>query len=161
MRMGLMLRRYLTIGMLALFAGILHAQEVPESDDVRIEAPIIAAIHAQQARDAAARHSFNDRENLTLFSADLLTRTLDWQSTRMLLTNPCKCFHETQLPEAIVSSSPRMLSYSLAVAGVVHGAAYLAHKTGHHKLERVIPMLDILGDGEAVINNYAISGRRP
>jgi hypothetical protein len=106
-------------------------------------------------------HAFNDRENLALFGADLLVRTLDWQSTRMLLTNSCKCFREKELPPSIVQSSPRLLTYSLVVASAVHGAAYLAHRSGHHRLERLIPVLDIVGDGEAVTNNYAISGNRP
>lgn len=119
-----------------------------------------ASIASAQSSEPAKVHSFNDRENLALWSADALVRTLDWQSTRMLLSNPCKCFYEKQLPPQIVNSSGRMLAYSLAVSGAVHLGAYVAHKRGHHKIERLIPMLDIAGDGEAVVSNYAISGRR-
>lgn len=104
----------------------------------------------------AKPHAFLDRTNLALFSADALVRSLDAQSTRMRLTDPCKCYHEDQLPPVIVQSTPRMVAYSLTVAAVVEGAAYLAHRTGHHRIERLIPLLDIAGDGSTVTKNYTL-----
>lgn len=122
---------------------------------------ILAAVLIVSSGGAAQEpHSFNDKTNLALFSADMLARTLDWNSTRMILGNPCKCFKEDQLPMVIAGSSSKLLAYSLSVSAAVHGAAFLAHKTGHHKLERLIPMLDIIGDGSTALHNYAISGKR-
>lgn len=113
-----------------------------------------AAAHAQET---AKPHAFFDRTNLALFSADALVRSLDAQSTRKVLTDPCKCFVETSLPPEIVQSTPRMYGYSIGVAAAVMGGAYLAHRTHHHRIERLIPMLDIVYDGRLAINNYRLS----
>ena len=119
--------------------------------------PLTAALLLSATLYAQDRpHSFNDRENLTLFSVDALARTLDWQSTRMRLADPCKCYHEAELPASIAQSSGRMLGYSLAVVVVVHEAARLAHRGGHHKIERFLPAFDALYDGRTVMSNYTL-----
>ena len=99
-------------------------------------------------------HAFFDKTNLALFSADALVRSLDAQSTRSFETNNCRCISEKYLPQAIVSSSPKMYSYSLGMTGLVIGAAYVAHKTGHHRIERLVTMVDIAQDGRDVAGNY-------
>lgn len=99
-------------------------------------------------------HVFFDKTNMALFSADALVRSLDAQSTRSFMTNPCKCIREAYLPNYIVSSTPRMYAYSLGVSAGLVGMAYLAHKTHHHKLERLIPAMDIAYDGRLVLGNY-------
>src|ERR1700744_184046 len=85
-------------------------------------------------------HPFFDRTNIALFSADFLTRTMDAQSTRMKLTDPCKCFVEENTPTVSARTSTQY-AYSLGVAGGVMGLSWVAHKTGHHKIERILPLL--------------------
>jgi hypothetical protein len=108
------------------------------------------------AQEKPKTHNFFDKENITLFSADALVRSLDAQSTRRMLSNPCHCFEEKQLPKAIANSTPTMYAYSLGFSAGMMGLSYLAHKTHHHKIERLIPMIDIVLDGSAVGHNYAL-----
>lgn len=106
-------------------------------------------------------HRFFDKTNIALFSADALVRTLDAQSTRAFETNPCKCFHEEYLPDSIAKSTPKMYGYSLAVSGALIGVAYLAHRTHHHRIERLIPIADIGYDGRLVVNNWMLTAPLP
>lgn len=115
--------------------------------------------HAQAIESGARHpHQFFDRTNLALFSADALVRTMDAHSTRSMLTNPCKCYVEDNLPLAIAQSTPRMYGYSLGVSGGVMLGAWLAHKRGWHRLERILPMIDIVYDGKDVGNNLTLPG---
>src|SRR5271170_1133141 len=118
---------------------------------------ILAAILLTGSVAAQEPHNFNDKTNLALFSADALVRTLDWQSTRMNLSHG---FVESSLPNSIAGSTPKMLGYSLGVAVGVHGLAYIAHRKGFHRIERILPMIDIAYDGRDVEHNYAISGKQ-
>lgn len=116
---------------------------------------ILALTTSVLAQDTPKKpHNFFDKQNVTLFTADALVRSLDAQSTRAFMTDPCKCFVEAVLPNSIVDSSPKMYSYSLGFAAGMMGLSYVAHRMGHHKIERLIPMLDIGFDGEAVVKNY-------
>lgn len=100
-------------------------------------------------------HVFHDRTNLALFSADVLVRALDARSTRMRLTDPCQCYREDNTP-GISSTTVGQYAYSFSVSAAVIGLAYLAHQTGHHRIERLIPVADIVYDGRAVIGNYTV-----
>ena len=113
----------------------------------------VAAI-AQDKPQPAKPHTFFDMKNVALFSTDALARSLDAQSTRSFMTNSCKCIQETSLPNYIVSSTPRMYAYSLGVSAGLVGLSYIAHKTHHHKIERIIPMVDIGYSVRNVSGNY-------
>jgi len=114
------------------------------------------------AQDPTAKpHAFFDRTNLALFSVDALTRTLDAESTRANIENSCRCYVETSVPQSIAASTPKMYGYSLGIAAGIEGMAYLAHRTHHHKIERLLPLFDTLGDGREVLHNYSISGYLP
>ena len=104
----------------------------------------------------AQEHKFNNKTTIVLFSADALVRTLDAASTRANLTNPCKCFTESNTAWAS-GTTPGQYAYSLGYVGVEYGLAYLAHRRGWHRLERAIPSIDIVYDGRAMMHNYAIS----
>lgn len=116
---------------------------------------------AQEPAKPKPVHAFLDKTNLALFSADALVRSLDAQSTRAKLTNPCHCFYENQLPSWIAGSTPRMYTYSLAVTGAVVGGAWILHKTRHHKLERLLPIADTAWDGGLVICNWSHEAPKP
>ena len=104
---------------------------------------------------AIPQHRFLDKTNLALFSADFLVRGLDAQSTRRFMTAPCRCFTERNLG-SIANTSPRMYSYSLGIAGVAVGVAYMLHRNGHHRLERLVPVADALFDSQYVVENYRL-----
>lgn len=117
-------------------------------------AGVAISSHAQATPTTKQPHVFFDRYNVALFSADALVRSLDAQSTRSFMTNPCHCMSETTLPDSIAGSTPKMYAYSLGVSAGVVGLTYLAHKTGHHKIERIIPMVDIGYSVRNVSGNY-------
>lgn len=100
-------------------------------------------------------HKFFDKTNIVLFSADALTRTLDAQSTERLLNNPCKCFKEDTIPFITGKGNTATYLFSYAITGGLLGVSYLAHRKGHHLVERLIPVGDIVFDGSAVVNNYS------
>ena len=97
-------------------------------------------------------HAFFDRTNLALFSADALVRTLDAESTRAMLARGNV---EDSIP-AIASRSSTMYAYSVGVAGAIMGASYVMHRTGHHRIERILPMIDIVYDGRDAVGNYRL-----
>ena|ERR1700744_4652043 len=118
---------------------------------------ILALTTSAIAQNRPTRPSpFVNKENITLWTADALVRALDAESTRHNLTDPCRCFHETSLPGAIAGSTPRMYGYSFGVTGVVVVGSWVAHRTHHYRVERVIPMIDIGWDSRSVENNWRI-----
>jgi hypothetical protein len=116
----------------------------------------VATLQAQTPLSPPHDHKFFDKTNLSLFSADFLTRTLDAKTTEDFLHNPCGCFHEQNIPFA-TGTRVGTYGYSLGIAGVVVGLSYVAHRTGHHKLERLIPLEDVGYDGRLVINNIKLN----
>lgn len=109
---------------------------------------------AQAQEPAKKSHVFFDRANVALFTTDALVRTLDAQSTRSFMTNPCGCMIETSLPQSVAASTPTMYGYSVGVTGAMVALSYAAHRTGHHKLERWIPAADAGYDGRIVVENW-------
>lgn len=118
-----------------------------------ITALVTSSALGQEAKPVKP-HVFFDKYNVALFSADALVRSLDAQSTRSFMTNKCACMTEKNLPLPLAKSTAGMYAYSLGVSASVMGLSYLAHKTHHHKLERLIPMVDAGYDLTAVIGNY-------
>jgi hypothetical protein len=116
---------------------------------------LATTLHAQEG--PAKPHAFFDKSNLALFSADALVRSLDAESTRAFMTAPCKCYREEVLPTSIAASSPKMYGYSLGVSSLVLGAAYVLHRTGHHRIERMLPAGDAAFDSRYVVQNYRLT----
>ncbi len=114
---------------------------------------VLALTAARVAQEPT--HAFFDRTNLALFSADTLVRTLDAQSTRMRLEDPCRCYQEDHTP-TVSSATAGQYAYSLGISGALVGLAYLAHRTGHHRIERLIPAYDVIYDSHAVVGNYTV-----
>lgn len=98
---------------------------------------------------------FFNRTNLTLFSADALARTLDAQSTRRFLDAPCKCYQEAVIPFA-TGSSVGTYVYSYGVVAGLIGTSYLFHHLGHHRLEHLPQMIDIVVETPAIVSNYQL-----
>lgn len=114
-------------------------------------------LQAQTPLTPAKPHAFFSRTNLALFSADSLVRSLDAHTTNEILRGPTKGV-ENNVPFA-TGTDAGTWAYSLGVSGGVIGLAYLAHRTGHHKIERLIPQVDIVNDGRDVLGNYRVLRR--
>lgn len=99
--------------------------------------------------EAPPQHRFWDTENRVLFTTVAVLSAADFALTRSILQHGGK---ELNPVTRFFSGSTAGLAVNFAgeTAGVI-GLSYLFHKTGHHRLERVTPMLDIGASGFAVI----------
>jgi len=96
----------------------------------------------------APSHRFWDRENSILFASSAAFSTADFFLTRSNLDHGGQ---ELNPVTRVFSGSTAGLAMNFAgeTAGVV-GHSYVFHKTGHHKIERVISMLNIGASAAAV-----------
>jgi hypothetical protein len=99
--------------------------------------------------EAPSQHRFWDTENRALFTTVAVLSAGDFALTRSILQNGGK---ELNPVTRFFSGSAAGLAVNFAgeTAGVI-GLSYLFHKTGHHRLERATPMLDIGASAFAVI----------
>jgi hypothetical protein len=96
----------------------------------------------------APSHRFWDRENTFLFATSAAFSTADFIATRNNLRNGGQ---ELNPVTRVFSGSTAGLAVNFAgeTVGVV-GVSYLLHKTGHHKLERAVSILNIGASASAV-----------
>ena len=105
--------------------------------------------------EAPSQHRFWDNENRALFAAVAALSAADFAVTRANLQNGGK---ELNPVTRIFSGSTAGLAANFAgqTASIV-GLSYFFHKTGHHQLERITPMLNIGASSFAVA--YDLSHR--
>jgi hypothetical protein len=96
----------------------------------------------------APSHRFWDRENSILFATNAAFSTADFIVTRNNLRNGGQELNPTT---RLFSGSTAGLAVNFAgeAVGVV-AASYFFHKTGHHKLERAVSILNIGSSAAAV-----------
>ena len=96
----------------------------------------------------ASSHKFWDRENSILFAANAAFSAADFVVTRDNLRSGGQELNP--VTRLFSGSTPGLaMNFASETAGVV-GVSYFLHKTGHHKLERVISMLNIGSSAAAV-----------
>jgi hypothetical protein len=102
---------------------------------------VMAAPVAVTLPEAPTQHRFWDNENRVLFASVAALSAADFAVTQSILQNGGK---ELNPVTRIFSGSTGGLAVNFAgeTAGII-GLSYLLHKTGHHKLERITPMLNI------------------
>jgi len=105
--------------------------------------------------EAPSQHRFWDNKNRALFAAVAALSAADFAVTRSNLQNGGK---ELNPVTRILSGSTAGLAANFAgqTASIV-GLSYFFHKTGHHQLERITPMLNIGASSFAVA--YDLSHR--
>lgn len=103
----------------------------------------------------APRHKFWDRENKILFATVAAGGAADFAVTHANLQNGGR---ELNPITRLFSGSTAGLAVNFAgeTAGVV-GLSYVFHKTGHHKLERLTPLVNFSASLAAV--SYGLSHR--
>jgi hypothetical protein len=106
--------------------------------------------------DAPSPHRFWNAENQFLFATVAASSMADFAVTRANLQNGGK---ELNPVTRIFSGSTAGLAVNFAgeTAGVV-GLSYYFHKTGHHRLERMVPLVNF--GSSAVAVGYGLSHRR-
>jgi hypothetical protein len=113
-------------------------------------APMMTMTAVQPARgpEAMGEHRFWDHQNSILFAASAAFSAADFVVTRDNLRSGGQ---ELNPVTRVFSGSTAGLALNFAgeTAGVV-GLSYFFHKTGHHRLERAVSMLNIGASAAAV-----------
>jgi hypothetical protein len=109
--------------------------------------PMVRSVEPVKLPEAPS-HRFWDRENTILFATNAAFSTADFIVTRNNLRNGGQ---ELNPATRLFSGSTAGLAVNFAgeAVGVV-GLSYLFHKTGHHKLERAVSILNIGSSAAAV-----------
>ena len=100
-------------------------------------------------------HRFFDLKNSFGLSAAAVSLTADALSTQKGLAYPG--FYEMNpLARPFVQTRTGAAVYSAGSLGLVAGSMYLAHRTHHHKLERMMPFAVAGWEGLLSIRNYHV-----
>jgi hypothetical protein len=103
----------------------------------------------------AAEHKFWDRKNCALFTIAAALNGADFAVTRANLESGGQELNP--LVRVFGRSTPGLAAnFAGETAGVI-GLSYFFHKTGHHKLERIVSMVNIGGSAGAV--GYGLAHR--
>jgi hypothetical protein len=110
---------------------------------------------SQALPEAPSHHKFWDRENRVLFAATAAGSAADFAVTYSNLQNGGK---ELNPVTRIFSGSTAGLAANfVGQTGGVIGLSYFFHQTGHHKLERLTPLLNF--GASAVAVGYGLAHR--
>lgn len=123
-------------------------------------APIAPVVSPQPVTMAVAtpirseiQHSFFDFKNCAALAAAGVGLTGDALSTQKGLGLPG--FHEVNpIARPFVQNRPGAAFYSAASFAFMAGGMYLAHRTHHHKLERILPFAAAGWEGFLTFHNY-------
>ncbi len=100
-------------------------------------------------------HRFFDVKNSVALSAVATSLTADALSTQKGLSQPG--FYEMNpLARPFVASRGGAAVYSAGSLGLVAAGMYLAHRTNHHKLERILPFAIAGWEGTLSARNYHV-----
>ena len=108
-----------------------------------------------QPAPVESRHKFFDRHNALLFAANAGLNTADFFVTRANLQSGGQ--EMNPVVRIFGRSTPGLaMNFAGETAGVI-GLSYFFHRTGHHKLERVISYVNMSASAGAV--SYGLSHR--
>jgi hypothetical protein len=118
-------------------------------------APVAKSVPFKPLPQAAVEHKFWDKSNTALFATVAGFSAADFTVTRDNLSHGGRELNPLTRP---FSGSTAGLAANFAgeTAGVI-GVSYWFHKTGHHKLERLTPLLDFGASAFAV--SYGLAHR--
>jgi len=135
----------------ALFSQEL-ALNAPQPSDA-MAAPIIAS--APPAPTITTEHKFWDRENVALFAASAALSAADFTVTRQNLQSGGR-----ELNPIVRVFGHSTTGLALNFAGETAGGialGYIFHRTGHHRLERLVSIVNISTSAGAV--TYGLTHR--
>ncbi len=100
-------------------------------------------------------HRFFDVKNTFALSATAISLTADALSTQKGLSYPG--FYEMNpIARPFVQSRAGAAAYSAGSLGLVAAGMYVAHRTHHHKLERILPFAIAGWEGLVSARNYRV-----
>ena len=144
-------------GSLNFGPGSVSADNPATANGAVVSTPLAAGspIVVKTLLEAPSQRRFWDNENRALFVAVAALSAADFVVTRANLQNGGR---ELNPVTRIFSGSTAGLAVNFAsqTAGII-GLSYYFHKTGHHRLERITPMVSIGASSFAVV--YDLSHR--
>lgn len=105
--------------------------------------------------DAPSQHHFWDGKNRFLFTTVAMFSGADFAVTHMNLANGGRELNPMVRP--FTGSTPALAANFVGQTAGIVGVSYLLHKSGHHKLERMVPVANIASSAFAVA--YGLSHR--
>jgi hypothetical protein len=149
------LLRHLLPSCLLIFFHAAAPSPVPAEDkpDAPAEKSAPAAIPARKSE-----HHFWDGRNAWLFAGTGAARTLDYFST---LNMRRRGRQEILITNDVVDNHAGFAALEAAGTGVSIGAAYLFHRTGHHRLERWTSIVHISLATTGAVRNYSLKTAHP
>jgi len=122
--------------------------EPPDAPSAMEPVRPVEPVELKPLPEAPRHRRFWDRENTLLFAGTVLTSAGDFVVTRNNLQGGGQ---ELNPIARIFSGSTAGLAVNFVgeTAGVT-GLSYIFHKTGHHRLERLAPMVNMAASGYAI-----------
>ncbi|HET9364104.1 MAG TPA: DUF5658 family protein [Candidatus Angelobacter sp.] len=136
------------------------ASLLPAAAPANAISPVLAALPAAPSaiiklKQRPETHRFFDMRNTFALSAAAVSLTADALSTQKGLSHPG--FYEMNpLARPFVQTRTGAAIYSAGSLGLVAGSMYLAHRTHHHKLERMMPFAVAGWEGLLSLRNYHV-----
>ncbi len=143
---------FVTLVVVGLFCPALLGQGPSPDAPVPATQPVPTTLFT--SRGLAAEHKFWDKENRILFAASGAFSAADFAATRANLQrggrdlNPVVRFFGP-------STAGLAVNFAGETLGVI-GVSYFFHRTGHHKIERFVTMVNIGSSAGAVSYDLAI-----
>lgn len=147
----------LIIALLLTWMGSLsmtQAQDAPPSGPVEAAAPT----ETKPISLETPEHRFWGRKNAGLFAGVAGGRALDYASSRYFRG---KRINERLLSNGLVDNRPLFAAVEAAGVATSIGAAYLFHRTGHHKIERWVSIIHISVGVGGSVRNYLLQPDPP
>ena len=108
-------------------------------------------VGAAQAQD---EHKFFDKTNIVLFSVSTGAMVADLTQTVVMVGTGN--YHEVNPMVANLINHHGVagdVAAGVMAESVTVGLTYLAHRTGHHKIERAIPLIFAAGNATCIVHN--------
>jgi hypothetical protein len=143
---------FATLMVLGFFSSALMGQG--PAPDAPVPAMQPAPMTFFTSRSLAGEHKFWDKGNRVLFAASAAFSAADFAATRANLQsggrdlNPVVRFFGP-------STAGLAVNFAGETLGVI-GVSYFFHRTGHHKIERIVTMVNIGSSAGAVSYDLAI-----
>jgi hypothetical protein len=126
---------------------------LPPAPEARPERPGISVPEVKRG------HRFFDLKNSLVLSSFAVALAGDALSTQKGLDRGRREINPVARP--FVNSRAGTIVYSAGSFSLLAGGMYLAHKTGHHKFERIVPLGLAAWEGYLTYRNFHVSsGRR-
>jgi hypothetical protein len=103
-------------------------------------APMVKTLPTNPVRVAAEEHKFWDSKNAALFATVTALSAADFAVTRDNLSHRGRELNPLTRPFA-GSTVGLAANFAAETAGVI-GVSYMFHRTGHHNLERLTPIIN-------------------